>query len=91
MYLVTSSDTVKHVRLFKTVNTLQLISEVYKFTIKYRFHWEFLIVTYHSRFVPERVPEASKIFLARQLFYQNDIAMVNNADVTGNKFIVLAV
>jgi hypothetical protein len=41
------------------------------------------IHTYHSRFIPEGVPEISQIFLRDSL--QNDSAMRNTTDVTGGK------
>jgi hypothetical protein len=40
--------------------------------------------TYHSRFIPEGVAEASQTFL-QDVYYQNYLAMSNTADVTGGK------
>jgi hypothetical protein len=40
------------------------------------------IYTYHSRFIPDGVAEESQIF---PKFYQNYLAMINFADVTGDK------
>jgi hypothetical protein len=46
--------------------------------------------TYHSRFIPEGVAEASKIFLWDiPRFYQNYLAMSNTAEVTGGKSIAV--
>jgi hypothetical protein len=46
------------------------------------------IHTYRSRFIPERVAEASQIFLRDAL--QNYLAMRNTADVTGGKPIAVS-
>jgi hypothetical protein len=43
--------------------------------------------TYHTRFIPEGVAEASQILLLT--FYQNYLAMSNTADVTGGKPIAI--
>jgi hypothetical protein len=44
--------------------------------------------TYHSRFIPERVAEASQLFL-RDTHVLPKIATRNTADVTGDKPIVI--
>jgi hypothetical protein len=44
------------------------------------------IQTYHTRFIPEEVAEASKIFFRdAPTFYQNHLAMRNTADLTCGK------
>jgi hypothetical protein len=43
------------------------------------------IHTYHSRFIPEGVAEASQIFLQAAHVLQNYLAMSNTADVTSGK------
>jgi hypothetical protein len=40
--------------------------------------------TYHSRFIPERVAEVSEES-ETPMFYQDQLAMKNTADVTGGK------
>jgi hypothetical protein len=43
------------------------------------------IHTYHSRFIPEGVAEASQIFLRDAHVLPNYLAMSNTADVTDSK------
>jgi hypothetical protein len=43
------------------------------------------IHTYHTRFIPERVAEASPISFEVPTFYQKYLAMRNIADVIGGK------
>jgi hypothetical protein len=47
------------------------------------------IHTHHSRFIPEGVAEESQIF-ETPTFYQNYLAMRNNADVIGGKPIAVS-
>jgi hypothetical protein len=47
------------------------------------------MVEYHSRFISKRVSERSQIFLRDTLFYQNNLARRNTADVTGGKPIIV--
>jgi hypothetical protein len=39
----------------------------------------------YSRFIPEKVAEASVIFLRAPTFYQNDLAMRNTTEVTASQ------
>jgi hypothetical protein len=43
------------------------------------------VYTYHSRFIPEGVAEASQIFFGDTHVYHNYLAMSNTADMTGGK------
>jgi hypothetical protein len=49
------------------------------------------IHTYHSRFIPEGVAEASRLFFHIIIlrFYQNCLAMRNTAEVAGGKLIAV--
>jgi hypothetical protein len=49
----------------------------------YNYHIYIIIHTYHSRYIPQGVAEASQIFLRHVHVYQNDLAMKNAARVTG--------
>jgi hypothetical protein len=40
---------------------------------------------YHSRIIPNMVAETSQIIILRDIFYQNDLATRNTADMTGDK------